>query len=119
MLNLLFFRLKLLSEGITDLTPQEISTKLFCTSEGERRKTILNWINLNKVVQQTLKSKALEFNKTGTSIGKENALVAIKEFKELDNEKKVFTEIIKEKWHPLPEIHEKEIEFKRASLQEK
>ena len=38
------YRLTLLKHGISDLTPQEMSTKLFQESEGERRKQILNWI---------------------------------------------------------------------------
>lgn len=98
------YSLTLLKHGISDLTPQEISTKLFCETEGERRKQILSWIGEVKKSMEILKSKAQKFNKNGNKTGKNNALSAIREFKQLENDRKIMIEIAKDKWHPLPEV---------------
>lgn len=112
-----FVRLFLLKNGINDLTPQEISTKLFGHSEGERRKKLLEWVTQMKSSMNLLKSKAHKFNENGNSTGKSNALIAIREFKQLENERKQMIEITKDKWHPLPEVADHEIVFKKDKVE--
>lgn len=91
---------------------------MFWESEGQRKKEILKWINFNKKSQEELKSRAYEFNKNGTKLAKENALLAIHEFKEIDADKKIFIEMTKDEWHPLPEVHEKEIIFQQFQFKD-
>ena len=107
----------MLANGLSDLTPQDISLDLFGKTEGERRKAILAWINFNKKAQEQLKSCGAQFNKTGTSAGKDNAMQAVKEYKELDQDKKIMVEMCKDKWHPLPEVAEKEVIFTTAEAE--
>ncbi|CAI2385166.1 unnamed protein product [Moneuplotes crassus] len=106
-------KLTLLKYGISDLTPQEISEKLFCKSEGERRKKILEWIGDNKKSMELLRIKGLNFNQKGTPIGKKNAKTAVEEFKQLDEERKIMVDIAKDKWHPLPVVSEQDIIFEK------
>ena len=108
----------MLAQGLSDLTPQELSTELFCTTEGERRKKLLNWINFNKKSEAILKAKGSDFNKSGTAVGKQNALIAIKEIKEIEADKKIMIEMCKEKWYPIPEVTEKEVIFEIMKKQE-
>lgn len=63
-----------------------------------------------------LKTKAQIFNNSGTQTGKRNALTAIKEFKQLEAERKMFIEMAKDKWHPLPEVDYHEIVFDKEPI---
>lgn len=60
-----------------------------------------------------LKSKAQKYNSQNSQVGKKNALLAIKEFKEIETDRKMMVQMAKDKWHPLPEVAEKEIIFDR------
>ena len=44
-----------------------------------------------------------------------NVLSAIQEFKQLENEKKIMLEIVKDKWHPLPIVSYQEVIFEKHS----
>jgi hypothetical protein len=104
-------RLTLLSNGVDDITPQMLSKKLFAESEGKRIEQMRNWISEIKKSMDLLKIKAQKFNSLQTATSKKNALSCIREFKELENERKLLLEMTKDEWHPLPEMSEKEIVF--------
>lgn len=111
------YRLTLLSNGAGDLTPQDISPKLFGQSEGDRRKQLSELMNQCTKSMAALHNKARTFNNLGTSESKKDALHAIKEYRELEANKKILTAISKDKWHPLPEIMHKAIVFTFENVQ--
>jgi len=101
----------LLTHGIDDLTPQVISEKLFGETEGSRRKQLLSIITSMKKSMDFLRLKAQRYDNLKSDFGKKNALVCIRAFKNLEDERKLMLAISKDKWHPLPEVSEKEIIF--------
>ena len=93
------------------MTPQVISEKLFCKSEGERRKQLLTWITELKKSMDILKAKAQKYNSLNTPVGKKNAILALREYKELESQRTLLMEMTKDQWHPLPEVAHQDIIF--------
>jgi hypothetical protein len=64
-----------------------------------------------------LKTKAQKFDNLETQTGKRNALAAIREYKQLEADCNMFSEMINDKWHPLPEVDYQEVVFDKEPIQ--
>lgn len=68
-----------------------------------------------------LKAKAQKYNSLNTPVGKKNAILALREFKDLENQRTLLMEMTKDQWHPLPEIALQDVLFEKdhARFEEK
>jgi len=90
-----------------------ISEKLFCTTEGERVNKVKTIISTNKKSWLKIKAKELEFQAWNNPNSNSNVRIALNALEELEAQEKYLEGVIKNKWHPVPEISIQEIVFSK------